>query len=174
VGDDPKRREAAERVMQVFVRAPHESICSAEEAELTKYGSNLFLFWKVIFANVFYDVASAHGADWDVIAKNIGADPRIGPSHLKPLHQMAHLGKEGRGAGGHCFIKDFDAFERHYREKVGNPFGEKVLEALREKNLHLLVSTEKDLDLLSSVYGDIIEKEEYKNPKILAKKQSKK
>jgi UDP-glucose 6-dehydrogenase len=163
--DDPKWKEAAERVLALFVPAPHTSICTAEEAELTKYGSNIFLFWKVIFANIFYDTAKAQGADWDVVARNIGADPRIGHSHLQPVHQMPHLGKEGRGAGGHCFIKDFDAFERHYEKVVGNAFGSKVLEALREKNLHLLLSSEKDLELLSSVYGEKLKKGEYRKNK---------
>lgn len=159
--DTPEYRERAARVIAVSPKAPYEQVCSSEEAELTKYASNLFLFWKVIFTNLFYDAATHHGAVWDVIAKNMAADPRIGDTHLQPIHQMRHLGTPGRGAGGHCFIKDFAAFEAHYRDTVGDDFGKRIFEALREKNLHLLVGSNKDLDLLRSVYGDQIDEKKY-------------
>lgn len=154
VEDTDLHRSHANRVLAVLPEAPYVKICRAEEAELTKYGANAFLFWKVLFSNLGYDLAQTHGADWDVIAENMAADPRIGTSHLKPVHQVAHLGKVGRGAGGHCFIKDFAAFEAHYKDMVGDEHGVAILEALRKKNIELLTSTEKDLDLLSSVYGD--------------------
>ncbi len=156
--DDPRWRKAAEKVLEVLPDAPYKKICRSEESELAKYGRNLFLYWKVIFTNLFYDVARYHKIDWSVVAENIGADPRIGMSHMQPIHHQKHLGgTPGRGAGGHCFIKDFAAFEQHYRRVVGNPFGVEVLEALREKNLHLLLTSGKDLDLLESVYGDLIQ-----------------
>jgi len=154
VHEDQVHTKHAERVLAILPEAPYQKICRAEEAELTKYGANAFLFWKVLFSNLGYDLAQKHGADWDVVAENMAADPRIGTSHLKPVHQVAHLGKTGRGAGGHCFIKDFAAFEAHYRDVVGDEHGVAILEALRKKNIELLLSTEKDLDLLASVYGD--------------------
>lgn len=147
-------RSKAEELMRILPNAPYENICSVEEAEMTKYGGNMFLFWKVIFMNMLYDMANHHEIDWQTLADNMMADPRIGKSHMQPVHQMKHLGNPGRGAGGHCFIKDFAAFEEHYRDVVGNKHGMAVLEALREKNLHLLTSTNKDLDLIEQIYGE--------------------
>lgn len=155
-----RARVHAEAVMHILPNAPYEKICTAEEAELTKYAGNIFLFWKVLCMNMFYDVAEYHGADWHTLADNMTADPRIGKSHMQPVHQIEHLGTTGRGAGGHCFIKDFAAFEDHYRKTVGNEFGVAVLEALRKKNINLLLASEKDIDLLTSVYGEEILKKE--------------
>ena len=154
---DERSRIAAEQVMQIFPKAPYERICEAEEAELTKYGANVFLFWKVVFINMLYDITSHHGADWNVLVENLTADPRIGTSHMQPVHQIKHLGeKSGRGAGGHCFIKDFAAFEEHYKKTVGDEAGQAVLEALRNHNIKLLTDSGKDLEILSSIYGNDI------------------
>lgn len=154
----PQARAQAEAVLRILPNAPYEKICTAEEAELTKYAGNIFLFWKVLCMNLFYDVAEHHGADWATLSENMTADPRIGTSHMQPIHQIEHLGTTGRGAGGHCFIKDFAAFEVHYRETVGNESGVAILEALRKKNIELLLASEKDIDLLTSVYGEDVTK----------------
>lgn len=153
---DEGSRAVAEAIMAILPKAPYESICTTEEAELTKYGGNIFLFWKVLFVNMFHDIALQHGADWDALVANMVADQRIGASHMQPMHQIKHLGVTGRGAGGHCFIKDFAAFEEHYRKTVGDEHGVAILEALRKKNIDLLISSEKDIDLLVSVYGSDI------------------
>jgi len=141
-------KKRAEEVMEVLPRAPFQLICSSREAEFVKYGGNCFLFFKVIFANLFYDIVKASGCDWGVVKDAIGADPRIGKTHLNPVHDS------GRGAGGHCFIKDFQAFVNLYKEKVGDEKGNKVWDSLIEKNIDLLVSSGKDLDLLKGVYGE--------------------
>jgi UDP-glucose 6-dehydrogenase len=80
----------------------------------------------------------------------MAADPDCGPTYLNPVH------KTGRGAGGACFIKDFEAMSRLYRELVADPLGAAVFESLTAKNIELLVSTEKDLDLLRGVHGDAV------------------
>lgn len=129
---------------------------------------------------MLYDLTQAHGLEWDTIKEAMAADPRIGSSHMNPVHNSGESGGEiyrklpfrelhmepvhkgGRGAGGHCFIKDFAAFHEMYERDVANEYGLKVLEALRDKNIHLLVKSEKDLDLLAGVYGeDVIDK--YRN-----------
>ncbi|MEK9176702.1 MAG: hypothetical protein AAB923_00225, partial [Patescibacteria group bacterium] len=102
------------------------------------------------------DLAEAHGARWNAIAANVKADARIGGSHLMPVHQHTHLSANpGRGAGGHCLIKDFAAFRElfekvlaHDKESIA------VLRALETKNIKLLKESGKDLDLLAGVYGD--------------------
>lgn len=146
----------AEAVMSVLPKSPYKNICKAPEAELTKYGGNNFLYAKVVFMNLMYDLAEVHGARWDVLAENMKADPRIGTSHMQPVHQYSHMGgNEGRGAGGHCFIKDFAAFRQLY-EKTHPKDGEGIalLRAFESKNNRLLRDTGKDLDLLEGVYGD--------------------
>ena len=155
--EDPLWLKKAEDVMSVLPQSPYRKICKAPEAELTKYGGNNFLYAKVVFMNLMYDLAEAHGARWDVLADNMKADPRIGGSHMQPVHQYAHMGEDqGRGAGGHCFIKDFAAFRQLY-EKIhpGDSEGIQLLRAFESKNNRLLQDTGKDLDLLEGVYGKL-------------------
>ena len=62
--------------------------------------------------------------------------------------------KTRRGAGGGCFIKDFAAFRGLYAHLVPEDVrGRRMLEALEQKNIELLVSTGKDPALLEGVYG---------------------
>ncbi len=145
-----KLNKLALEVMEILPKAPYEKICKAEEAEITKYGGNNFLFWKVVFMNMLYDMALASGADWNVVAENLTADPRIGKSHMQPVHQS------GRGAGGHCFIKDFAALSEFYGKTTGDRTGVALLATLRNKNIELLKGTGKDLDIIESIYGKII------------------
>lgn len=140
-------KKTAEQVLNILPKAEHSFVVKSDEAELVKYAGNCFFYFKIIFANLFHDFAYKNGIDWQVVKNLISADSRIGPSHLEPVH------KSGRGAGGHCFIKDFAAFETLYSSVVGDISGEKVFESLRNKNIHLLVDSDKDLDLLEGVYG---------------------
>lgn len=148
-------KKAAARALRTMPRAPYSNICTAIEAELTKYAGNAFLYTKVVFVNLMYDLAEAHGADWDVVAENMKADPRIGPSHMHPVHQYDHLEKKkGRGAGGHCLIKDFAALREYYAQELPKDTESiRVLEALESKNNQLLIDSGKDRELLKGVYG---------------------
>ena len=102
---------------------------------------------------MLHDVAMKRGVEYAVIRDALSADPRIGGTHLDPIH------KSGRGAGGHCFIKDFAAFTEIYEKTVGDKLGLQVLKSVAEKNIDLLLGTNKDLDLLSGVYGeDVVKK----------------
>lgn len=148
--ETPEYRAKAEEVMKVLAKAPYELICTSKEAEVIKYAGNCFLFTKVIFMNILHDLTSKVGGDYSVIADALVHDSRIGKSHMQPVHDS------GRGAGGHCFIKDFAAFASLYDELVGDREGKAVLRAMEEKNINLLVSSGKNLDLLRGVYGDKI------------------
>jgi UDP-glucose 6-dehydrogenase len=77
-------------------------------------------------------------------------DPRIGTSHMQPVHDS------GRGAGGHCFIKDFEALRQFYKESVGTDAAYNMLTAQVAYNNHLLSSSNKDLNLLKGVYGESV------------------
>ena len=156
----------AEELMRILPDAPYKAICRAPEAELTKYGGNNFLYVKVVFMNLMYDLAMEHGARWENVAENMKADPRIGNSHMQPVHQLPHLrGKAGRGAGGSCFIKDFAAFRQLFEDKLGHDKEAiALLRAFESKNNQLLRQSGKDVELLEGVYGalgeDIAEIEE--------------
>ncbi|MCX6736114.1 MAG: hypothetical protein NTZ13_03465 [Candidatus Parcubacteria bacterium] len=144
-----KYKKAAKRAMEVMAKAPYELICSAEEAELVKYGGNCFLYVKVVFANLFHDLSQKFpNVKYETVRDAVSADPRIGASHLDPIH------KSGRGAGGHCFIKDFAAFASLYEKLAKDPHGTEALRAFEKKNNHLLKTSKKDLDLLRGVYGE--------------------
>lgn len=148
--DNEEYRQKAQEVIKVLPSAPYELVCSSREAELVKYGGNCWFYFKVIFINMLYDLAQKSDCSYEIIKSALSADPRIGASHLDPIH------KTGRGAGGHCFIKDFAAFREIYEQKVGDKPGIDVLKALEEKNIDLLLATNKDLDLLKGVYGEKI------------------
>ena len=150
----PAARVRARRVLKLLPKAPFELVCGAEEAELIKYGGNLFLFLRVLFGNLIFDAARATGAHYETIRAGLAADPRIGSSHLQILHDSGHRGaKKGRGAGGLCFIKDIEALTDFYRRATKDRKGTAFLRAGIHKNIELLLSTGKDLDLLAGVYG---------------------
>ncbi len=140
-------REKAQIAMKVLPFSAYNLICSAKEAEMIKYGGNCWFYFKVIFINMLYDLAGNVDANWEVVRDAMSADPRIGRTHLDPVH------KSGRGAGGHCFIKDFAAFSEQYKTRIDNPLGHDVLESLKRKNMRLLLESQKDIDLLEGVYG---------------------
>ncbi len=147
----------AEAVLAVLPSAPYSKIMSSHEAELVKYIGNCFLYEKVVFFNQVYDMASALGLDYEVIREAVSKDDRIGESHTKVLHASGHTQDIfGRGAGGHCFVKDFEAFIQLYKQQLPNDArGIEVLESLRNKNIEFLVKSNKDIDIVQHVVGDI-------------------
>jgi len=117
--DTKEYHARAQRIIRALPKAPYEKICSAREAELIKYGGNCWFYFKVVFINILYDLAKERGCDWEAVMDSMAADPRIGRTHLDPVHQG------GRGAGGHCFIKDFAAFSQMYESLIDDPLGQK-------------------------------------------------
>ncbi len=149
-----KYKKAAELVLSVLPKAPYEKVCVAREAELIKYGGNVFLTLKLIYMNTLFDVAHAIGADYEVVREAMAADARIGAGHTHIVDSSGHKGaKKGRGAGGHCFPKDLAAFSRFYKKHAGDPLGARLFSTIEAKNNELLIKSQKDLDLLEGVYG---------------------
>lgn len=143
--NDKELYKKAELVMSTLAEAPYNLITSAENAEMIKYGGNCFLYFKVIFANILYDLTQKHNLDYDAISDAMSNDFRIGKSHLDVVD------KGGRGAGGHCFIKDFEAMiEMLHNANLHEQ--EKTLEAIRNLNLKYLKESNKDLDLVKEIY----------------------
>lgn len=106
---------------------------TATEAEIIKYGGNIYFVRKVNFANMVRDICATLGVDYENVRKGMGADFRIGDSHL----DVNHGGY--RGWGGYCFPKDLDAFISFLRD-FGNGEGARLLEADRDFNTRLLSS----------------------------------
>ena len=145
--DDAEHREAAERVQAVLPTAPFSLICTSTEAEFIKYAHNGSGYVQIVFFNLLCDLAKKLGADWTPIEQALAADVYICNRYAKPVH------KSGRGAGGHCFIKDFAAFRGLYEQAAGDAAGVAALAAIEEKNIQLLRASGKDLELLRGVYG---------------------
>ncbi len=141
-------RAAAQKVLAVLPNASYELVCDSDEAEVIKYGGNCWFYVKVVYINMLYDLAKSRGLNWDVIKNGMSADPRIGVTHLQPEHQG------GRGAGGHCFIKDFAAFRQLFESRLSDDHEAiALLYAFEAKNNKMLRDSGKDLDLLDGVYG---------------------
>jgi UDPglucose 6-dehydrogenase len=145
--DDAKHRAAAKFVNSILPPARFTRVCSSEEAELIKYGHNMSGYMQVLTFNLLYDMAQKLKCDWGAIQPALCADPMISNRYSRPVH------KGGRGAGGGCFIKDIAALAPLYREVVGRPEGQALLEAAQKYNIQLLMESKKNLDLLKAVYG---------------------
>jgi UDPglucose 6-dehydrogenase len=103
--------------------------CSIEEASLAKYTINSFLATKVTFMNEIYQLAESIGADYNLVARMITLDPRIGKSHMKVP------GPDGQyGFGGACFPKDTNALVKISEEQN---IDMQVLKAAIKKNIML-------------------------------------
>ncbi len=148
--DNDEYREKANNVISILPTAPFVKICTASEAEFIKYGGNNFFYTKIVYMNLLYDLSQELGCDWSIVRDAMVADPRIGSSHMNPIHDS------GRGAGGHCFIKDFAALRGLYEQEVADALGAAVFSAIEKKNISLLKESHKDLDLLKGVYGDSV------------------
>lgn len=157
--DSAEFYERAKRVLEVLPKAPYEVIMNARDAEFVKYAGNCFLYIKVVFMNMLYDLVKSMNGDWERIKEAFTNDPRIGTSHSEPIHVSGHDTPQGpvkkRGAGGHCFIKDFEAFRKMYDQYTGDETGSDLMKALAYKNIQLLVESNKDLEILEGVYGNL-------------------
>lgn len=148
-------KAAAATVLGVLPPSPYVRTMTSEEAELIKYGGNCFLALKVVYMNLLYDLAQNLDASYEVVAEAMAADSRIGGSHMKVVDTSGHTDAVlGRGAGGHCFPKDFAALRAFYADECPDDVaGALVLRAVEEKNLALLRASGKDLALLEGIYG---------------------
>lgn len=103
IGYTERNDELANELMSLLPNAPFKRIVTTTEAELIKYFGNAFLATKVIYANQFYDLCQALGANYDNVKEGAAADERIGASHLEIFHEGY------RGYGGFCLPKDTKA-----------------------------------------------------------------
>lgn len=146
--DTPQHRAAADVVLRLLPDAPANIICTSTEAELIKYSQNISGYVDIVTFNVLYDLAERVGANWEPILEAMRADPNIPSRFANPVH------KSGRGAGGHCLIKDMAAFRTFYESTVADEKGSAFLRGAEEKNKQLLTDSKKDTDLVRDVYGE--------------------
>lgn len=153
--DDKIYRKKAESVLSLLPKVP-SIICSSREAELIKYTHNVHGFIQIMYANLLFDLAEKLKVNWDVIKEFIGYDKFMTNRYANPVHASGHTDKKGRGAGGHCFIKDFAAFRGLHQKIVSDEKWTAILKSLENKNIDLLKSSGKDIDILKETYGDDI------------------
>lgn len=139
----------AETLIAIHPRANHTEVVTAEEAEFIKYAHNTIGYTTIVFANILHDLALKHNVEWPKVREAILNNSWYPSKYLDPVH------KGGRGAGGHCFIKDFAALRDSYeREVPEDKEGAALLRAFEKKNNQLLQDSGKDIDLLEGVYGE--------------------
>lgn len=143
VGFTSSSIDAAHAVLSLLPKAPFMSPwgvgtyrpvkITATEAEIIKYGGNVYFARKVNFANLLAMTSQKFGADYEHVRLGLAADFRIGDSHLDVLHGGY------RGFGGYCFPKDLDGFIAHLS---ANGLGEcaDLLRKDKEFNERLLAS----------------------------------
>lgn len=88
--------------------------CDAITAEVCKYMENAFYAVKVTFVNEFYDIAKAHGIDFNVLREMWLADTRISRDHT-------FVYPNARGFSGKCLPKDCNAIVFSSRERGYEP-----------------------------------------------------
>lgn len=142
-----KNFRSAEFVLSLLPESSYKQICRAREAEFIKYTHNCRAYAKIVMANLLYDLAQKLDCRWEEIKKGMDADPMFSNWYNQPVH------KSGRGAGGNCFIKDFEAFRQLYADKLDDELGSVVLESIKNKNVALLRGSNKDTAILKGVYG---------------------
>lgn len=143
VGFTEKSVDAAHAVLSLLPKAPFMSPwgihtyrptkITATEAEIIKYGGNVYFSRKITFANALAMLAEHHGVNYDNIRLGMAADYRIGDSHL----DVTHGGY--RGFGGYCFPKDLSALMAHMEQR-GVDEGAELLQADWNFNKKLLES----------------------------------
>lgn len=157
-------QKRARAVISILPKA-HSKVVSAETAELFKYLHNTSLFARSIYMNILFDLSRKLGVKWSDLKELIIMDPMI--AFQDPAVSKWHIEPNpdsGRGIGGDCHIKDFETLSGLYKELVDDPVGLTMINAMKKKNIALLLESKKDLDLLSGVYGK----------KILSRKSGKK
>lgn len=92
----------------------HMYFSDATTAEVCKYMENAFYAMKVTFVNEFYDIARAHGVDFNVLRELWLADTRISRDHT-------FVYPDNRGFSGKCLPKDCNAIVYSSRRQGYEP-----------------------------------------------------
>ncbi len=105
---------AAEFYKHFYNSYVHMYFSDATTAEVCKYMENAFYAVKVTFMNEFYDIARAHGVDFNVLRELWLADTRISRDHT-------FCYPDNRGFSGKCLPKDCNAIVYSSRQRDYEP-----------------------------------------------------
>ena len=127
--DDQKVMETMKELYAPFMRREGRFYAmDPKTAEMVKYASNCFLAAKISVNNELANICARVGADFDLVRKAMGADPRIGEPFMYA----------GPGFGGSCFPKDVRALIKIAKDNKYT--AEMFLQTLitNEKQKHIL------------------------------------
>lgn len=116
-----------------LLRAVHDPLpkahafVSPREAELAKYFMNVFNALRIVFANQFYDVCKATGADYKKVKNAITKHRAVQDIYLD-------CNENYRGFGGSCLPKDTLAFAQYVNKVLGTESGLSIFEGIVEIN----------------------------------------
>lgn len=100
------QREDCSAVATLYSKYYHSEVrfylTDSDTAEVAKYMENSFYAVKVTFCNEFFDIAAAHGVDYNELREIWLADPRISRDHT-------FVYADSRGFSGKCLPKDVSA-----------------------------------------------------------------
>jgi UDPglucose 6-dehydrogenase len=102
--EDERAAQVLSELYRPLQRPIH--LTDMRSAELIKYAANAFLAVKISFINSIADLCERVGADVEMVADAVGADPRIGHGCLRA----------GLGFGGSCLPKDTASLVRQARQ----------------------------------------------------------
>lgn len=97
------------------------------EAEFCKYFLNVFNALRIVYANQFYDVVKAAGADYRKIKNAITKHRVVPPVYLD-------CNENFRGFGGSCLPKDTSAFAQYAKKMLGERQQLSLFEGIVEIN----------------------------------------
>lgn len=89
----------------------HFAVVQPIEAELSKYFSNVFNALRIVFANQFYDVCKAAGANYNAVKNAMVKHRNIEDVYLD-------CNENFRGFGGSCLPKDTSAFSVYAKKML--------------------------------------------------------
>jgi len=133
--DDPQVIETMRELYEPFMRREGRFYSmDPKTAETVKYASNCFLAAKISVNNELANICARIGADFDLVRKAMGADPRIGEPFMYA----------GPGFGGSCFPKDVRALIKIAKDH----------DYEAEMFLQTLVTNEKQKHVLADMVND--------------------
>ena len=116
-----------------LLRAVHDPLpkqfafVSPLEAEFAKYFMNVFNALRIVYANQFYDVCKAAGADYKNVKNAITKHRSVQDIYLD-------CNENYRGFGGSCLPKDTKAFAQYVDKLLGHEGGLSIFEGIVDIN----------------------------------------
>lgn len=114
VGFTDKSYRVATEVLNMLPESAYDVIMPSKEAELLKYVNNIHGIIEIMESNHYYDICQLEGLDYERMIKAATASKWVGCPMGRHYRVIYHKGK--RGAGGHCFPKDLNAFIEYCHE----------------------------------------------------------